>query len=90
MEGVTEKKCGADTETMTMQRLPHLGSIPYITTKPRHYCGYQQELADRSLIYMFSERLCQCLTNTEVFAHSHLLDGAQGPQGRSYRRYSRS
>jgi hypothetical protein len=25
-------------------------------------------------------RLCQCLTNTEVDAHSDLLDGAQGPQ----------
>jgi hypothetical protein len=25
-------------------------------------------------------RLCQCLTNTEVDAHSHLLDGTQGPQ----------
>jgi hypothetical protein len=25
-------------------------------------------------------RLCQCLTNTEVDAHSHPLDSAQGPQ----------
>jgi hypothetical protein len=24
-------------------------------------------------------RLCQCLANTEVNAHSHLLDGTQGP-----------
>jgi hypothetical protein len=25
MEGVTETKCGAETEEMTIQRLPHLG-----------------------------------------------------------------
>jgi hypothetical protein len=29
---------------------PTSGSVPYIVTKPRHYCGYQQGLADRSLI----------------------------------------
>jgi hypothetical protein len=29
---------------------PTWGSIPYTDTKPRHYCGCQQELADRSLI----------------------------------------
>ena len=29
---------------------------------------------------LFPERLCQCLTNTEVVAHGHPLDKAQGPQ----------
>jgi hypothetical protein len=33
---------------------------------------------NNSLVY--PERLCQCLTNTEVGAHSHLLNKAQGPQ----------
>jgi hypothetical protein len=28
MEGVTEIKCGAETEGMTIQRLPHLGIHP--------------------------------------------------------------
>jgi hypothetical protein len=28
MEGVTETKCGAMTEGMTIQRLPHLGIHP--------------------------------------------------------------
>jgi hypothetical protein len=28
MEGVTETKCGADAEVMTVQRLPHLGIHP--------------------------------------------------------------
>jgi hypothetical protein len=38
MEGVTETKCGAETEGMTIQRLPHLGIHPYTITKPRHCC----------------------------------------------------
>jgi hypothetical protein len=28
MEGVTETKCGAETEGMTIQRLPHMGIHP--------------------------------------------------------------
>jgi hypothetical protein len=52
---------------------PTWGSIPYTVTKPRHYCGCQQMLADRSLIELFPERLCQYLINTEVDAHSHPL-----------------
>jgi hypothetical protein len=50
MEGVTETKFAAENEGMTIQRLPHLGSIPYTTTKPRLYCGYQEVLADRRFI----------------------------------------
>jgi hypothetical protein len=30
MEGVTETKCEAETEGMTIQRLPHLGIHPII------------------------------------------------------------
>jgi hypothetical protein len=69
MEGFTETNCGAETEGMTIQRT---------TTKPRHYCAGQQELADRILTDLSPERLCQYLTNTEVDAHSCPLDGAQG------------
>jgi hypothetical protein len=83
MEGVTETKCGAETEGKAIHRLTTWGSIPYTVTKPRHYCGCQQMLADRSLILLTPERLCQCLTNTEVEAHSHSLDWAQVPQCRS-------
>jgi hypothetical protein len=50
MEGVTDIKCGAKTEEMTIQRLLHLGIYQYTITKPRHYCGFQQVFADRSLI----------------------------------------
>ena len=59
------------------------GSIPWTTTKTRHYNRCQQEIADRSLIYLSTERLCHCLTNTAVDVHSHLLVKAQGPQWRS-------
>jgi site-specific recombinase XerC len=50
MEQVTKTKVEAETEGMTNQRLPHMGSIPYTTTKNRHYCEYQQKHTDRSLI----------------------------------------
>jgi hypothetical protein len=33
-------------------------SIPYTVTKPRYYCGCQEVLADRSLIWLPPERLC--------------------------------
>jgi hypothetical protein len=45
--GNMETKCGAKTEKKDIQRLPYLGSITYTDTKPRHYCGYQEVLADR-------------------------------------------
>ena len=32
------------------------------------------------MVQLSPEELCQCLANTEVDAHSHPLDGAQGPQ----------
>jgi hypothetical protein len=50
MEGVTETKLGADTEGRTIQRLPHLRIHPINNTKPRHYCIWQQDFADRTLI----------------------------------------
>jgi hypothetical protein len=49
-KGDTETKCGTETEGKAIQRLLHLGFTPYTVTKSRHYCGYQEVLADRSLI----------------------------------------
>ena len=46
IEGVIETKCRAETEGMTIQRLPHLGIHPI----NNHQQGCQQGLADRSLI----------------------------------------
>jgi hypothetical protein len=36
---------------------PTLRSIPFTVTKPRYDCGYQQVIADRSLIQLSPERL---------------------------------
>ena len=79
MEGLTETKCGAETEGMAIQKLPHLRIHPINNHQNQTFCRCQQELADRILIYLSPERLCQCLTNTEVGAHSHPLDRAQVP-----------
>jgi hypothetical protein len=46
MEGVTETKFRAERERRTLT----WRSIRYTTTKPRHYCICQQDLADRTLI----------------------------------------
>ena len=86
MEGDTEKKWGAETEGKVIQRLPTCRHIPYTVTKPRHYCGCQQLLADRSLIQLSPERFCQCLTNTEVDTHSCPLDWVWVPNGRAIER----
>jgi hypothetical protein len=53
---------------------PTWGSIPYTVTKPRHYFEYLEMLADGRLIWLFLERLCQILTNTEAHAHSQPLE----------------
>jgi hypothetical protein len=53
---------------------PTWGSIPYAVTKHIYYYGCQEVLADRILIELSPERLCQCLTNTEVDAFSQPLD----------------
>jgi hypothetical protein len=75
VEGVTETKFRAETEGRTIQRLPYLGIHPIKkNTKSRHYCICQQNYADRRLIQLSLVRLCKCLANTKVNAHSHLLE----------------
>jgi hypothetical protein len=48
-EGVTETKFKAESEGITIQKLPSWGIHP-TTTKSRHSCRCQQELADRRRI----------------------------------------
>jgi hypothetical protein len=50
MGGDTETKCGAETEKRPSRDCPTWGSIPHTVTKPKHYFGCQQVLAERSLI----------------------------------------
>jgi hypothetical protein len=49
MERVTETKFGAKMEERPSRDCPTWGSIPYTTTKPRHYCICQKDFADRTL-----------------------------------------
>ena len=75
MGGDTKMRYGAETKGRGAFRdYPTWGSIPCIVTKPRHYCKCQQVLADRSLMWLFPEGLCQCLTNAEVDAHCQSMD----------------
>jgi hypothetical protein len=79
MEGVTETKFHEDREETTIQRLPHLG-IYHINNHQNQTLGrYQQKPADRSLIQLSPVRLCQCLANTKVDAHTHPLIRANVP-----------
>jgi hypothetical protein len=48
--------------------------IPQADTKPRHYCWYKEVLADRSLILLYPEIVCQILTNIDVSAPSQPSD----------------
>jgi hypothetical protein len=50
---------------------PTWGSIPYTVTKCRYNCRCLEVHADRSLIYLSPERLCQSLTYTNTDAGSH-------------------
>jgi hypothetical protein len=53
---------------------PTWDSIPYAVTKSGWSCGCWELLAERSLIWFSSERLCQSLTSTEVDAHNQHLE----------------
>ena len=65
-----ETKHRAETEGKSIQRLPHLGTHPIY----RHQTRSPEVHAEGSLIWLSTEGLCQCLTNTEVGAHSQPLD----------------
>jgi hypothetical protein len=74
LQGKTEANCGAEMKERPSRDCLSWRSIPYTVTKPRHYCGCQEVLADRNLIWLSPERFCQSLTNSEVDALSHPLD----------------
>ena len=82
MEGVMETKFRAETQGMTIQKLPHLG-IHFINSHqaqtllqmPTRACWEETDIA------IFWEALP--VRNTEVDVHRHPLDRAQGLQWRS-------
>ena len=71
MEGVTETKCGAETEGMTIQRLSHLRihSIYSHQIQILFVDGNKCLLTEACYSCLWN-RLHQCLTNTEVDAHT--------------------
>jgi hypothetical protein len=79
MEGVTETKFRAETEGKTIQRLLHPEIHPIYNHQNQTLLHTPERFADRTLTYLSVVSLCQCLENTKVDAHSHLLDGTQGP-----------
>jgi hypothetical protein len=73
--------CGAFSQLVIKGGGPFVGG----TISGLVVLGSIREQIELSLV-----RLCRGLANTEVDAHSQLLDGSQGPQWRSYRKYPRS
>jgi hypothetical protein len=64
-----DTKCGTKTEGKAIQRLPHLGIHP-IYSYQTQTLDAKKCYADRSQIWLSSERLCQSITNTETDAHN--------------------
>jgi hypothetical protein len=50
MQGATETTFGAEMKGWTLQRLSHPGSIEQSATKCRHYCIFQQDFDEMTLI----------------------------------------
>jgi hypothetical protein len=82
-KGNAGTKSRAETDGKNIHTLPHQGSIPSADTKPRHYCWCQEALADRNLVLLSPERLCQSLTNTDADSESQPSDWSQGTQWKS-------
>ena len=83
MEGITETKFEAETKGWTIYRLPYPGIHPIIslqTMTPWHTLA-SLCCKDRDIAVPCETR--RGLANTEVDAHSQLLDGSQGPQWRA-------
>jgi hypothetical protein len=59
----------------TFRDCPTWGNIPYIVTKCGHYFRCQEVHADRSLIQLSSEGLCQSLTKKRwILSANHLTE----------------
>jgi hypothetical protein len=80
MEGDTETKFGSDTEGKTIQWLSLLGNHPIYSYQIQTLLWMSSSACwQEPNIAVFWEAL-QVSENTEVDAHNHLLDWAQGPQ----------
>jgi hypothetical protein len=62
----TEARCETETEGKAKQRLPPVGTHLIYRHKTQRLSWMLRVCADRSLIYLSSEKLCQNVTNTET------------------------
>jgi hypothetical protein len=83
MEGVTETKFGAETEGMTIQRLPHLEIYPINNHQNQTLFWMPTSARWQEPDIALSWEALPLPDKCRVDAHSHPLDGAQGPQWRS-------
>ena len=80
MEGVTETKSEAETEGMTIQRLPYLGIHPINNYQTQTLWQMPTRACRQKPDIVVSWGLCQHLANTEMGVHNHPVDRAQGPK----------
>jgi hypothetical protein len=66
--------CGAETEQKAIQRLLYLGIHPIYSHQTQTLLWVPTSACQQEPDKLSPERFCQCLTNTEVDAHSHPLD----------------
>jgi hypothetical protein len=77
----TETKRRDETEGKAIQSLPHLGTHSTCSNQLQTLLWMQEVLADRSLIQLSPERLCQILTNTNAEAPNHPQTEHRDPNG---------
>ena len=69
-----ETKCGPETEGKVILRLPDLGDLSHIQSPNSDAIVDDEVLADRILVWVSPERLCQSLTNKEAGGCDQPLD----------------
>ena len=72
MEGVAETKFRAKMKGWIIHRLPYLGIHPIISYQTQTLLHMPTRSCWKDPDIVSHVRLCQCLANTEVDAHSHL------------------
>jgi hypothetical protein len=83
MEGVTETKYRVEIEGITIQKLPHLGIYPINNHQTQTLLQMPARAYWQDPDIAVSWEALPVADYTEVYAHSHPLDRAQGPQWRS-------
>jgi hypothetical protein len=59
LEEILRQSLGQKLKERTSSEWSTWEFIPYTVTKPRHYCGYQEEHAESNLMWLSPERPCK-------------------------------